>query len=388
MGKTTEFALLRRKRRRVRTFRRIVLVGVALVVMAIAIIAVDRVYRWDISCRFGNLISTLRPGRGFPVSVDGLDILQLLPMGRDVAVVSSSGIYIYNSQGVHLALWMNNYNNPLCKSGGGKLLTYDLGGTHFRIDNKTRQLFNADTSGKILAADMSQNGSFAIVTEVRGHLAKVTAYDPRYAEMYSWYTNACYVYGIALSGNGDKFAAAGLSVTEGKLTAHLRIHHMALDESEAEMAVIKLPEEMILSLCWNDRGELQVITDHGIYLFDDYGRQQAQIPLPGKLIAYENRTQGGVVLACGEYREAQGVQVLVYDAQLEQMGSTVMDKKVFSIQSIKGGRILLLTDGRLYLADGHLGQVRARRADNLYMMCGVDNHIYGITPSGLIRTGL
>lgn len=386
MSKPTEFEILRRKRRRVRALKKTVLSSVVLASIVLAVIATDRVYRWDMTSHIGNFVSSIKPGSGFPILMDGLDILQLLPMGKDVAVISSSGTYIYNKQGAHLACWMNNYNQPLCKSGGGKLLTYDLGGTRFRIDNKREKLFHKDTLGKILAADISQNGNVAIVTESRGHLAQVTAYNARCAEMYSWYTNACYIHEIALCGN--MFVAAGLLVEGGQLITQLRIHHMNLDESDSEVAIVHLPEEVVLSLCWNERGIIQAITNQNVYLFDSYGVQQAQVSFSGELITYENRAQGGVILAFGDYREADGAQILVYNAQLERIAGTTIDKKILFIQSISRGRILILTQGRLYLADGHLRQVRARCVDNLYMMCGVGNHIYGITPDGLICTGL
>ena len=388
MGNTTEFERLRRKRRRTKNLRRLAAAAALVAVAAAGIVLAGKVYRWDLGTRLSNMVSALRPGSGFPVIIDDMNVLQLLPMGRDVAVVSSSGTYIYNSKGARLAIWPNSYNEPVSKVGGGKLFTYDLGGTHFRVDSKSQKLTDVETGGRILAGDIAANGSLVVACSARGHLAKVTAYDPRYAEMYSWYTNACHVHDVAMSPDGEKFAVAGLNAQGGQLTAQLRVHHTALDESEAEVGVVEFPDEIILSMRWTRKDTIQVLTDRALYVFDGYGRQTARSELPGELVAYANGADGGFCIAYGDYREARGAQVAAYGADLQPLGTTSVDRKILSIQYTDEGRLLLLTEGQLYLADRSLSQVKTRDADDLYFVCGVGNSIYGITPDGLIYTGL
>ncbi len=388
LGNTTEFERLRRKRRRARNLRRLALTAVLLTVAAVGVVAADKVYRWDIGTRLSNLMSSLRPGGGFPVVVDDLDVLQLLPIGKDVAVVSGSGTYIYNSKGARLAIWPNSYNEPISKSGGGKLLTYDLGGTRLRVDSKSEQVASLETEGRIFAADIAENGGLVVASGTRGHLVKVTAYDPRCAEMYAWYTSACYIHDVAMSRDGEKFAVAGLNAGGGRLTAQLRVHHTALDEAEAEVAAVQFPDEMILSLRWTAEDNIQVITDRALYVFDKYGVQKARVEAPGDMVTFDNCASGGFYIAYGDYREERGTQVLAYGPGLEFLGSTSVDRKILSIQYVSNGHLLLLTEGKLYLADRTLSEVKERKADDLYFVCGVGSSIYGITPDGLIRTGL
>ena len=48
----------------------------------------------------------------------------------------------------------------------------------------------------------AENGGLVVASGTRGHLVKVTAYDPRCAEMYAWYTSACYIHDVAMSRDG------------------------------------------------------------------------------------------------------------------------------------------------------------------------------------------
>ena len=388
MGKTTEFEQLRRKRRRLRNLKRMAAAALLLAAAAGGLVAAGKIYRWDIGTRWSNFLSSLRPGGGFPVTVDDLDVLQLLPLGQDVAVVSSSGTYIYNSRGARLAIWPNSYNEPVSKTAGGKLLTCDLGGTQLRVDSKSEQLAALEMDGRILAADISESGSLAVASETRGHLAKVTAYDSRFAEMYSWYTSACYIHDVAMARDGNMFAAAGINAVDGSLIAQLRIHHLSLDEDEAEVAAVEFPDEMILSLRWTAENKIQVITDRSFYVFDQYGNLQASAEAPSGMVAYDNCAAGGIYVAYGDYREARGTQVVAYGPGLELLGSASVDRKILSLQYVSEGHVLLLTEGRLYLGDRSLSQLKEREAEDLYFVCGVGNSIYGITPEGLIRASL
>ncbi|MEA5011261.1 MAG: DUF5711 family protein [Angelakisella sp.] len=388
MGETTEFEKLRRKRKRKRNIKRFFGLVLAMILSIAGVIAADKIYHWDLGTKLSNVISGMRPGGGFPVPMDDLDVLKLLPMGKDIAVATSSGTYIYNSKGARLALWPNSYNQPVSKVGGGKLLTFDLGGTHLRVDNKSEEIYSEDVGGRIYAADIAQNGGMAVACATRGHLSKVTAYNTRYAVMYTWYTNTGTVYGLSMSPNGQRFAAVSLYSKGGKLTTQLHIHNTALSETEAEVAVVPMEDELVLSLQWTQQDTIQILTDRILYLFDQEGREIAREPAPTGLITCYNDPEGGMYLAYGDYREQDGVTVEAYDEKMKLAGSTQVNRKVLSIQTIDSGRVLLLTEGKLYLANDDLREVKERKAQDLTAVCGIGNVIYGITPDGLTRGSL
>jgi hypothetical protein len=379
-----EFDRLRRGRRRKRLFRRAVAAVFLAAVAVVAVLIASVVYQLDLRSQLENYAASLRRGDGFPVALDGMTIQALLPMGRDVAVLTSSGAYIYNSSGALVNSCLNNYRTPIARTAGGKLLTYDLGGTGLRVDNKAKQLYSADIEGgSILAADIAPTGAIAVARSSPGVTAQVSAYNPRFELMYVWTVTDSYITGVSLSRRGSMMACAGVVMEDQHIVSLLRIHHFDQDQ---EAARVPLTGEIIASMVWTEEEEIQVVTDKNLYLFSKEGAQLAKAALPSTLLTYEN-LPGAVYIACGDYRDPAGVTILSYDGGLKQLGSASVDRRLLSLTA-DSAHLLVLTEGQLYLGDPALRELKRREHQDFYRVCPAGSDLYGITPDGLVRTGL
>ena len=383
MAGATEFDKLRKSRRRKRMFRRIVAGIIFLVFAGVCVISSSFVYRLDLGSRLDNLRASLERGDGFPVSMSDLTILGLLPMDGDVAVVTTAGTYLYNGNGALTATCLNNYRNPVARAAGGKLLTFDLGGTGLRVDNKRREIFSMEAEGTLLAAAIAENGAVAVARNAPGSFAEVTAYNPRFELMYTWRVADSYITDLALSRDGTKMSCAGLAMEGQHLAGLVRIHHFDRDE---EAARISFPDQVVVSMVWTGEEEVQVVTDKALYLFDAEGRELARTQLPGELVTYEN-VPGAVYVAYGDYRDPSGVTIQAYSGRMELQGEASVDRRVLSL-SADGHHLLVLTEGQLYLGDPGLRELKPREQQSLYWAALSGGGFYGITPEGLVREGL
>ena len=384
MGRTSQFDKLRKKRRRKRLFRRTVAAAVLAALAAAAVFAVTVVYQLDLRSQLENYAASLRGGGGFPVALDGMTVHRLLPMGKDVAVVTSAGTYIYNSSGARINSCLNNYRTPQARAAGGKILTYDLGGADLRVDNKAKQLHALTVKGgSLLAADIAQNGAIAVAQTGVGVDAMVLAYNPRFELMYGWSVQDSYITDVALSPRGTRMSCAGITMEGQHIVSLLRVHHFDRDQ---EVARVSLPDEVIVSMVWDGQEEIQVVTDKSLYLFDSQGEQLAKVSLPGGLVTYEN-IPGHLYIAYGDYRDPAGVTIQAYDGELNRTGSGRVDRRLLALAA-GGGHLLVLTEGQLFLGDAALKEMKPRAHQDLYQVCLAGNSVYGITPEGLTRSGL
>lgn len=384
MAKVTQFERMRQIRRRKRLLRRTTAVMLFTALAMVAFLALALVYHMDVRSQLENYVISLRGGGGFPVALDGMSVQKLLPMGRDAAVVTSAGTFIYNSNGARVNSCLNNFRTPQARAAGGKLLTYDLGGTGLRVDNKAKELYALTLeSGSLLAADIAENGAIAIARTVTGANAVVSAYNPRFELMYSWTVQDSYITDVVLSPRGAMMCCAGITMEGQHIVSLLRVHHFDQDE---EAARVPLANEVIVSMVWTDREEIQVVTDKHLYLFDKEGEQLAMTALPGELITYEN-VPGHLYVAYGDYRDPAGVTVFAYNEDLDRVGSVSVDRRLLSL-TCDGRHLLVLTEGQLYLADVSLSEMKARTYQDLYQVCLAGSSLYGITPDGLTRGGL
>lgn len=385
MGTATEFDKLRKRRRIKKAFKRTTWLMILAVLTAAGFLLWSVGYYLDFGSRARNYLSSIQPGPGFPVSLDDMDVYQLIPMGTDVAVSAHSGNYIYNQNGARLYTCLNSYSHPVTRGAGGKLISYDSMGASVKVTTKTELLFEINNSADVLAADICNTGAFAIATAARGSLGTVDAYSANGDVMYSWSTSRGYIHDLRLSGNGTMFAAASVNVSGGELASRLHFHHFSAQD---EVAAVELPDEMILSMAWNSDQRLQVITDRRLHVYDHSGSELFVADLPEGTTVFYNSPEGAIYIASGDPLTPEGAVVTGYDSTLRTLGSWQSSRKIFQLQYYDG-RLLILTEGKLYLADRALNQVKERKADSdLVAVCGVGNVIYGIADEGLIRQGL
>lgn len=385
MGTATEFDKLRKRRRIKRAFKRTTWLMILAALTAAGFLIWSVGYYLDFGSRMTNYLSSMRPGTGYPVSLDDMDVYQLIPMGTDVAVVARSGNYIYNQNGARLYTCLNSYSNPVTRGAGGKLITYDSMGQQVKVTTKTELLYDLKRSGKVFSADICDSGAFAIAQSAKGALGEVTAYSAKNEEMYRWETSQGYLYELKLNSKGTMFAAATVNAPEGRITSKLHFHHFSAQD---EAGVADLPDELVLSMEWTNDQRLQVITDRKLHVYDQNGSELFVGELPEGVTGFCNSQEGVIYLASGDSRSPEGATVTGYDATLRPIGSWSSGRKILSMQYYEG-RLLILTDGKLYLADRYMNQVKERKADaGLTAVCGIGSSIYGITGEGLVRQGL
>lgn len=385
MGAATEFDKLRKRRRIKKAFKRTTWLMILALLVACGFLAWSVGYYLDVGSRAVNYFSSMKPGPGYPVSLDDMHVYELIPMGQDVAVVTRSGNYIYNQNGARLYTCLNSYSNPITRGSGGKLLTYDSVGREVKITTKSELLFTLQREGKVFAADICSSGAFAIAESSRGSLGLVTAYSAAGDEMYRWETSQGYLYGLSLNNRGTMFAAATVNSNGGDLSSKIHFHHFSAAE---EAGVAHLADEIVLSMVWTGENRLQVITDRNLHVYNQDGIELFVVPVPEEVSAFENSPEGCVYLVSGDYRSPEGATVTGYDSTLRLLGSWQSNRKVFGLDYFQG-RLLILTEGRLYLADRTLSQVKEReQGSDLTAVCGVGNVIYGINADGLVRQGL
>ncbi|MEG1686488.1 MAG: DUF5711 family protein [Angelakisella sp.] len=386
MGAATEFDKLRKRRRLRRAFKRTTWLMILAVLAAVGFLLWSVGYYLDFGSRARNYLSSIRSGPGYPVSLDDMDVHELIPMGTDIAVVTRSGNYIYNKNGARLYTCLNHYSNPVTRGGGGKLITYDSGGQEVKISTKTALLYTLHREGKVFAADICGTGAFAIAESCKGSLGLVTAYSANNEEMYRWETSQGYLYQLSLNSRGTMFAAATVNSQGGKLSSRLHFHHFSASEQAGS---VELPDELVLSMVWVEQEQrLQVITDKRLHVYDSYASELFVADIPEGMTDFENSPDGVIYLASGDSRSPQGVTVTGYDGTLRQLGSWQLHRKLFSMQYYDN-RLLLLAEGKLYLSDRTLGQVKERETDEvLTLACGIGNQLYGVTGQGLTCTVL
>lgn len=384
MSEMTEFEEARRRRRRKKALRR---TGRLAVVLAIAgVLALTGFAGWKLGwgTYFSNLFASLPGGSGFPVSLDQQEATQLLGMKGSVAVCTDGAVTVYNTRGVKTGNFPHSYNTPISVYSGGRLLTYDLGGTGWMLTDKTKKLYSSSTEHIILGAALNDQGTVAVSCRGGNYLSEITVYNTHFEEIFLLNSADCYVTQLAVSDSGTLLAVGGVTAEGGALGSTLRLHDMT---GKGEPAGLTLKDSVILSMRFTAKNDLVVVTTGGAYRLGTNGTLRAEAEFAEAPVAVAISEEGLVAAATGDYRSREGVTVTAYDAVLQPAGSTALEHRVLSLQYEKK-HLFILAEGELLLADPALSEANSRGGEGIQMLAPWGNAYYAVTNSGLIREKL
>lgn len=379
MNEPTDFKEARRRRRRKNTIKRTSRLLVILIVAGVLALIGFVGYRLDWGSHFLNLFASLQSGGGFPVALDQSEVTQLIGMNGSVAVCDSGSVAVYNTKGVMTGYHTNSYTTPLSSYSGGKLLTYDLGGTGWMVSNKTKVLHTQSDSGVILGAAIGEKGDIAVSRRNSAYISEVTVYNTRYEPMFIWDSADTYVNFLAVSHPGTTLATGGILSQGGALCSVVKLHDMT---GKREAAGVTLPDNVILSMVWTDKNVLQVVTDRGAYLLSAQGELTASVTFAEAPVAAANSEAGMLYIASGDYRSTDGVTITAYDSSLQPVGTTQLKKRVLSL-CYENKHLYILAEGQLLLGDPSLTEITDRGRSGLQMIAPYGNACYGLTNEGL-----
>lgn len=384
MSELMDFEEARMRRRRRKTIRRTTKFFIVLLILTLIFLLCFAAYRLNWSSHLSNLFSSLESGGGYPVSLTGSEVRQAVGMNGSVAVCASGSVSVYNAKGVMTGHFANNYSAPVSAYCGGKLLTYDLGGTDWMVSNNTKVLHSASDTGRILGAAINEKGYVAVSRRNSSFVSEVKAYNTRGAEMYVWDSTDSYVNQLAISHSGTLLATGGILSAGGQITSVVKIHDMTGGKQDTELS---LAGSAVLSMTWTGKNRLQVVTDQGIRLLSKDGSEISSVTFDETPVAAENSADGVIYIATGDYRSSGGATVTAYDSELKVSGTTQVKDHILAIR-YDSRHVYLLTESQLLVGSPTLTELSDRGQGGLQMIAPTGGAYYGITSEGLTRQRL
>lgn len=190
--KVKDLTKIRKKDKRRTVFKVIGLL--VLVILLIAGILFTKPY-WTpaldtVSLRINRIIhSSEEDGefatKNFPVEISSDIDYQVARMDNYFALLSDTHLYLYNLDGELSDDRKYSYKNPVLKEADKKTLIYESGGTHFRVDNKYKMLYEKQVDNDIIFARISNEGYVAVVTNSEAHICTLTVYNSEGKQIYS-----------------------------------------------------------------------------------------------------------------------------------------------------------------------------------------------------------
>ena len=282
---------------------------------------------------------------GFPVSINGTSVA-----GGNFYVIDGQVGYVSDTSIVRLSEHANpvyershSFYHPITQVSGEYLLVYNVGSNGFRIDNQKETIRNETLDYIIMAADVAENGKYALVTEMKGYPSHMEVFQEDGSVQYRYSFSNCYVADVSLSSDGNRAAVIGVTATEGELVSELYFFDF---NDETPLAIVQYPGTMLLDVEFCSDGRALAIGDNLVTSVSNDG-EKIDYPYGDLRLADFDFNNNRALLALSPYDSTSASKLLVFNSKGEE--AAVRDcQEVMSSVSLYGDTMAALSGSNVY----------------------------------------
>ena len=292
----------------------------------------------------------------FPVNIQGENIEpgNFRRMGQDLYYVSDTKLEGLNNYGKSIFSSQHSFNSPILVNSDSLSLVYSLGSTGFRINETEKTVYSGEAENNILVADIVDNGTYALVTQSDGYLAKLYVYDRSNKQIFAYSFADYYITSVSLSPNGRCAVLSGLSANNGSEISSLYVLDFTMD-SPAQFA--EFEENIIYEVQYLNDNSACAIGNRSACVINTRNGNIESYDYEGRtLTAFDiNRNTDTFTLSLSRSGDGRSCDICSFNTNGTISREFSTDLRVIDLSTYKGRVGLLTTDSiYLYNKDGGL----------------------------------
>lgn len=256
------------------------------------------------------------------------------PVDGGVAVASSTGLQILDSEGYTVAHSVVSVTTPALIASQKSAGVYDVGGTVLRIGRSDGTLFQLDQTDTIISANLNDSGWLALVTEETGYRARVAVYNAEMEPVYYWHSGSSYVLSARVS--PDCRTMAALTMDESGSAVHV----FSLS-SEVEYAQYRCDGTLLFDMDFLANDRLCAIHDGGLVFFTTGGVDDGGCSFDGQYLSgYSFDGDGFVTVLLSQYLSGNAGEMRTIAYGGERTGQLTLTDTVQNV-SVREKQVLV-----------------------------------------------
>lgn len=267
-------------------------------------------------------------GDGYPVEVPGgeSDVGNFLSVDGEAVLVSNTALTAWNSTGKETMSVQHSSSHPAVKEAGGRYLIYGVGETGYQINTHTRSLLSKDAEKNILTGAISASGRYALVTQSEDYASRMTVYMADGSVQYEYDFSQTHITAVALSADGVRGFAAGITAQDGGLVSVLYVFDF---NQEEPVYTAVSADTLLLEAQWGEDGKVCAVGDRKILWMDTNSGTTEEYDYDGATLEAYCLDGSRALLSLSSYSGSDACRVLEFRAssnpvtQLETGGDVI-----------------------------------------------------------------
>lgn len=213
--------------------------------------------------------ATVVTDHSFPVAMNGVTPVSLSKVGSGVVLLTKEETIFFNEGGSARYNFNHQYTNPVVKSGGGRLLTYDRGGFGYRIDSENGLHYNARMENTVLTGAIGKKQNYALATTESRYAGSVTVYSKSNKKILHWYSVSDQIVDLSFSDDGNNLAVAAVGFQNGDVSG--RVYLLDLDDPGEDALVYTFEGVLPVAVDYKKNGSIHLVCDNSLCMVDRDG---------------------------------------------------------------------------------------------------------------------
>lgn len=255
----------------------------------------------------------------FPITIKNEQLLDIHNVGSSVTVLSKSSLMTYLENGKRTNKSPHGYTNPVVVEGGKRVLTYDRGGTGFRLDNNSSMIASKTAGNQIMSANIARNGNVLVVTNHERFASLITVYDSTLTEIYK-YSSSDAIMMASFSPDSKNVVAASVTTKEGVLSTLLL--ELKIDENTAAKKTY-ISDVLPLDVNYSGNSAITIIGSEMLVSIDTKTQLQTQYIYKGDIEKFSSNSLSQSIIVTKNLGDNKSTLTVI--------GSDAVEKKSIEI---------------------------------------------------------
>lgn len=331
----------------IKNTKKLKLVAIIVVVLLLIMLAAAQfggVTFSTISDSVRTFFAGLGSGDGYPYQISGMVIGDATVTNSDLVLLYDDSVKVLGTTAKELSSISHKYDHPVMQSNSGRVLLYDEGGNKFKVQSKTRTLYEKETKYMILTGSLGKDGSVAIATRAEDAQSMLTVYNSKEKEIFVWKCAKENIISCDVSDNGKLIAISVLGVENGSVYSKVYIFDKRKDTPKASFAY---QDSAVSSIRFLSNETLFVLGNNVCSVIKGEKEEKINVSVntPYMIHISDNNT---AVLVLSKYSSTTQKLVNVYDKSGRELFSNEIDGLVKSV-STDGKYVGVLTDNNVQI---------------------------------------
>ncbi|MBR6681754.1 MAG: hypothetical protein IKL40_02075, partial [Clostridia bacterium] len=242
----------------------------------------------------------------------------------DLVISGSTNFTLCDLQGNNRLSEDSLFSNPVILTGDKYILVYGLSENTYAMYNTFSKLHTESFDYPIIAAALSDEGMYAIVTRTTEYRSVIYIYNKNFERVGAIYKDK-YIVDIEFNSDGTKLLIASTYSSNGNYCTEL-VNYTPYSNEASKTQIIE--NSMPIKVAYNKNGGYSIACDNCIYFYDSEYNHKSTFDFGTKILPLSiEMTNEHTTITYSENIVGEDIRVLVFD----ENGSTVVNASASGI---------------------------------------------------------